>query len=297
MGVIAMQIKPIQAVYLEREYDDKNKSIVSYILKDKKGSIRRFSAKDLKEHIKAGKIEVENLTLTSDNRLVKKKIQAKVQKPVPIKNAQSNTPRIEEVEPDKKEITAKSFKTVAYTRQHTKMIYEFMKKMNPSVVDLLDFIADKSLYNSLIGCKNTVVLDENLVYSVFMRDNKLVGAVVTDLDIIRVDNWNFLFSSYDVENDLKNTSDNFKELLETCMHKEYLYKIGESYGTPFFKEVNLLNIFTKSTSMNCTFVGCTALEKMPFIPESIKQTVCLFDDYDKIDGIEMLSSWVEDNVK
>ena len=49
---------------------DKQNKIVSYILKDENGQEQVFDAQYLKQLIVAHKVDVQNLTLTSDNRLV-----------------------------------------------------------------------------------------------------------------------------------------------------------------------------------------------------------------------------------
>ena len=52
---------------------DKNKNIIKYRLIDKNKNITSVKSNELKESIRSGQIEVTNLTLTSDNRLVDKK--------------------------------------------------------------------------------------------------------------------------------------------------------------------------------------------------------------------------------
>lgn len=60
--------KPIQAEYIKRQY--KGNKITSYILKDTNGTIKVIKAEDLKHLIRNGHIEVMNLKLTSNNRLL-----------------------------------------------------------------------------------------------------------------------------------------------------------------------------------------------------------------------------------
>lgn len=54
-------------------FRDKNNTIIGYSLADSKGNVKKLKSQELKKAIKAGKIEVINLTLTSDNRLVSTK--------------------------------------------------------------------------------------------------------------------------------------------------------------------------------------------------------------------------------
>ena len=52
------------------KHRDKNGIILGYTLQDTKGNLRQFSSNQLKQLIRLKKVEVVNLTLTSDNRLV-----------------------------------------------------------------------------------------------------------------------------------------------------------------------------------------------------------------------------------
>ena len=54
------------------KYRDEKGNIKGYKLKDKHGAIQDISSTDLKNAIRAAQIEVDNLTLTSDNRLMSK---------------------------------------------------------------------------------------------------------------------------------------------------------------------------------------------------------------------------------
>lgn len=51
-------------------FRDKNNTIIGYSLADSKGNVKKMKSKELKAAIKNGKVEVVNLTLTKDNRLV-----------------------------------------------------------------------------------------------------------------------------------------------------------------------------------------------------------------------------------
>lgn len=62
----------IQATCIEKNRDSNNK-IVSYKIKSKSGDIKTIPANDLKNAIKNNKIIIDNLTLTSDNRLLEHK--------------------------------------------------------------------------------------------------------------------------------------------------------------------------------------------------------------------------------
>lgn len=55
------------------KFKDKNGKIIGYRLIDQNKLIRDFKADDVKNYIKTGVLEVVNLTLTSDNRLVEHK--------------------------------------------------------------------------------------------------------------------------------------------------------------------------------------------------------------------------------
>lgn len=59
---------------------DKSKAIMGYELQDSKGMIKKLSSAELKSAIRKGKIEVINLTLTRDNRLIRTKDKAVNQK-------------------------------------------------------------------------------------------------------------------------------------------------------------------------------------------------------------------------
>ena len=62
----------IQATCIEKNRDSNNK-IVSYKIKSKSGDIKTIPTNDLKNAIKNNKITINNLTLTSDNRLLEHK--------------------------------------------------------------------------------------------------------------------------------------------------------------------------------------------------------------------------------
>jgi hypothetical protein len=62
----------IQATCLWKNRDSNNK-IVSYKIKSKSGDIKTIPTNDLKNAIKNNKITINNLTLTSDNRLLEHK--------------------------------------------------------------------------------------------------------------------------------------------------------------------------------------------------------------------------------
>lgn len=57
----------------------KNNQIIGYKLQDTKGNIQDFNSSFIKEQIRAGNIHIINMTLTSDNRLVDKKVKAQTQ--------------------------------------------------------------------------------------------------------------------------------------------------------------------------------------------------------------------------
>ena len=59
----------IEARYTEKIRDNRG-NIVSYNLVDQQGNTINISSRELKNYIVAGKINVQNLTLTSDNRLM-----------------------------------------------------------------------------------------------------------------------------------------------------------------------------------------------------------------------------------
>ena len=56
---------------------DKSNRIVGYILTDIKNQNRYIAKNELKFLIKAGKLQISNLTLTGDERLIKKKLSDK----------------------------------------------------------------------------------------------------------------------------------------------------------------------------------------------------------------------------
>lgn len=56
------------------KYRDKTGNIIGYQIQDNNGNIRDIRSDELKDLISKGKLEVENLTLTSDNRLLSKTI-------------------------------------------------------------------------------------------------------------------------------------------------------------------------------------------------------------------------------
>lgn len=55
-----------------QKFRDTNNKIIGYRLKDEQGNIKDFTAEAVKEHIRANRIEVINLTLSSNNRLISK---------------------------------------------------------------------------------------------------------------------------------------------------------------------------------------------------------------------------------
>lgn len=59
---------------IQKHYD-KNNKIIGYTIKDNEGKVLNIYADALKEHIRNNVVNVTNLTLTSDNRLVDKGIQ------------------------------------------------------------------------------------------------------------------------------------------------------------------------------------------------------------------------------
>ena len=56
---------------------DKNNRVMGYILTDTKNQNRYIAKNELKSLIKAGKVQISNLTLTGDGRLIKKKLSDK----------------------------------------------------------------------------------------------------------------------------------------------------------------------------------------------------------------------------
>lgn len=67
----AQQRVAVEATCIERARD-KNGKIISYVLEDKTGIQKRFTPQILKQQIFYGLIKVDNLTLTSDGRLIEK---------------------------------------------------------------------------------------------------------------------------------------------------------------------------------------------------------------------------------
>lgn len=67
-----------------QKFRDGNNKIIGYRLKDEQGSIKDFTAKAVKEHIKAKRIDVNNLTLSSNNRLVSKEPTKQIEKQLDI---------------------------------------------------------------------------------------------------------------------------------------------------------------------------------------------------------------------
>lgn len=60
---------------------DRNNRIVGYTLLDRNKGKRNVTPEELKHYIRTGKLEVKNLTLTTDNRLVGKKLEQKKREP------------------------------------------------------------------------------------------------------------------------------------------------------------------------------------------------------------------------
>ena len=58
-----------KVICIQKCRDDHNK-IAEYILRDINGKLRRIKASDLKSQIKSGRLNVINLKLTADNRLI-----------------------------------------------------------------------------------------------------------------------------------------------------------------------------------------------------------------------------------
>lgn len=77
-------------------FRDKNNTIIGYSLADSKGNVKKMKSQELKRAIKAGKIEVINLTLTSDNRLVstKSKISVNANKKKQVVNIRGRVPDV-----------------------------------------------------------------------------------------------------------------------------------------------------------------------------------------------------------
>lgn len=57
---------------VKKWYDKYGKRVIGYTLSDESGKLKEVSNNDIKAAIKSGKIEVINLTITADNRLIKK---------------------------------------------------------------------------------------------------------------------------------------------------------------------------------------------------------------------------------
>lgn len=68
---------------------DRNNNITGYVLEDAYGNKCHFTARDLKYYIKEGNIQVLNLKLTSDDRLIDEKIKSVPEIPV-VDNIESN---------------------------------------------------------------------------------------------------------------------------------------------------------------------------------------------------------------
>ena len=54
------------------KFYDRYGRVIGYTLSDESGKLKEVSNNDIKAAIKSGKIEVINLTITADNRLIKK---------------------------------------------------------------------------------------------------------------------------------------------------------------------------------------------------------------------------------
>lgn len=83
----------MQKVISISKFRDKNGKIIGYTIQSDKGEIKEVKSEDLKKAIIAKKIEVLNLTLTSDGRLVDKTIKIKAPakaKKVNIKDLKKN---------------------------------------------------------------------------------------------------------------------------------------------------------------------------------------------------------------
>lgn len=83
----------MQRVISTAKFRDKNGKIIGYKIQSDKGEVREVKAEELKKAIMSKKIEVLNLTLTSDGRLVDKPIKVKAQaeaKKVNLKDLQKN---------------------------------------------------------------------------------------------------------------------------------------------------------------------------------------------------------------
>ena len=79
-------------VTMVRKLKDNNGKIYGYIIRDNYGKEAGIYTDDLKQNIRNGACTVTNLTLTSDNRLVEKKITHKdilIEKPAPVNKVNS----------------------------------------------------------------------------------------------------------------------------------------------------------------------------------------------------------------
>ena len=70
----------IKARYIEK-FKDKQGRIIGYRLEDENGLTKDFKSEDIKQNIRSGNLEVINLKLTTDNRLIDRKEKA-TNKPV-----------------------------------------------------------------------------------------------------------------------------------------------------------------------------------------------------------------------
>ena len=67
----------IKARYILK-FKDKQGRITGYRLEDENGLMKDFKSEDIKQNIRSGKLEIINLKLTTDNRLIDRKEKAPV---------------------------------------------------------------------------------------------------------------------------------------------------------------------------------------------------------------------------
>ena len=62
----------IKARYILK-FKDKQGRIIGYRLEDENDLMKDFKSEDIKQHIRSGNLEIINLKLTTDNRLIDRK--------------------------------------------------------------------------------------------------------------------------------------------------------------------------------------------------------------------------------
>ena len=155
--------------------------ILGYTLKDNKGNIKSLKSADLKELIRTEKIVVNNLTLTSDNRLVTKQIKEE-HKPN-TKLTPKLTPKPEQKQSEKEDLPEDEFMDLILREDdRTRRIQEACNIINTVIFDndtseLEDFIIGVSIET----VEELVIEEEEAVRKVIYSPEDIANQILYNI--------------------------------------------------------------------------------------------------------------------